>query len=93
MSDDIHILPMSDHVYAVDLHASEATTNHRVTVDDRFRDDLGVIDLDEQLVVRESFHFLLDHEPATSIAPEFTLSELADSHPDYVPELRARITA
>lgn len=88
---DIHILPMAAHEYAVTVHEGELTTEHKVRVTEQFLDDLGFLDVDEERLVRESFSFLLEHEPATSISREFDLDEIADHFQDYVPEIQAAL--
>ena len=53
--------------------------------------DLGQVEAEE--VVRESFRFLLEREPSTSILPEFSLDEIGRFFPDYFQELPKRLTA
>ncbi|HEV2767696.1 MAG TPA: hypothetical protein VGV63_08330, partial [Acidimicrobiales bacterium] len=54
-------------------------------------DDLGVGDVDPELVVRESMEFLLEREPASSILPKFSLDDIPRYFPEYHDELRARL--
>ena len=53
--------------------------------------DLGQVESED--VVRESFRFLLEREPSTSILPEFSLDEIGRYFPDYFQELPKRLTA
>jgi hypothetical protein len=53
--------------------------------------DLGQVGGED--VVRESFRFLLEREPSTSILPEFSLDEIGRYFPDYFQELPKRLTA
>jgi len=53
--------------------------------------DLGQVEAED--VVRESFRFLLEREPSTSILPEFSLDEIGRFFPDYFQELPKRLTA
>jgi len=53
--------------------------------------DLGQVESED--VVRESFRFLLEREPSTSILPEFSLDEIGRFFPDYFQELPKRLTA
>jgi hypothetical protein len=53
--------------------------------------DLGRVEAED--VVRESFRFLLEREPSTSILPEFSLDEIGRFFPDYFQELPKRLTA
>jgi len=92
MRETVQILPMEDHAYAVDVREGDLTTHHRVIVDDRFLEDLGLIDPDEEELVRQTFEYLLENELVTEIDREFTLSHLADDDEEYVAELRARLS-
>jgi hypothetical protein len=49
---------------------------------------LGVADLPEEELVRASFAFLLDREPAGSILPRFSLDIISRYFPEYPTELR-----
>ena len=71
--------------------AGDVGTSHVVTVPDRFLEELGVQAEPDQ-VVRESFAFLLDREPATSILKEFELPVISEYFGDYLDELRRRLT-
>jgi hypothetical protein len=53
--------------------------------------DLGQVKAED--VVRESFRFLLEREPSTSILPEFSLDDIGRYFPDYFQELPKRLTA
>jgi len=90
-SDRAHILLAMTEI-AID-HVSERTydvtieraSRHRVTVPDRFGDD------DLERIVRVSFEFLLEREPASSILPEFSLDVIARYFPEYEDELPRRL--
>jgi hypothetical protein len=43
-------------------------------------------------VVRESFRFLLEREPATSILRQFSLSDISRFFPEYPSELARRLS-
>jgi hypothetical protein len=51
----------------------------------------GVVD-DLERVVRESFRFLLEREPATSILRQFSLSDISRYFPEYPSELARRLS-
>jgi RNA polymerase-interacting CarD/CdnL/TRCF family regulator len=93
MSEKIRIQPLADHEYAVDVTEGTTHTRHRVMVPVELLDDLGLVDVDEQRVVRESIEFLLEREPATSIYDEFPLDTVASRFPDFADELRTRLSA
>jgi hypothetical protein len=51
-------------------------------------ESLGLADIPGEEVVRASFAFLLDREPATSILPRFSLEAISRYFPEYTRELR-----
>ncbi|HET9346995.1 MAG TPA: hypothetical protein VFO05_14980 [Candidatus Limnocylindrales bacterium] len=66
-------------------------SRHHVTVPDRIGD---AIDPDEhglETVVRVSFEFLLEREPASSILPRFSLTDISRYFPEYPDELARRL--
>jgi hypothetical protein len=78
-------------VFGVRVTEGRTATEHRVTVPPGYLDQLGIAEADPEAVVRESFAFLLEREPATSILPEFSLPEIARYFPDYPAELPRRL--
>src|SRR4051812_19351926 len=57
MSEKIRIQPLAPHEYAVDVTEGTTHTRHRVVVPTELLDDLGLVDADEERVVRESIEF------------------------------------
>lgn len=89
---DIRILPMGPRVYAVEVHEGQGVSRHvKVTVPAQLIDDLGIVDLDEAALVRESIGFLLERVPATSVRDEFALDEIADEYAEWAAEIQARL--
>ena len=78
----IDVQELSQREFAVTVDGS---SRHRVTVPDRFGDD------DLERVVRTSFEFLLEREPASSIMREFSLDVIARYFPEYEDELPRRL--
>ena len=79
---DIAITPAEERTYDVTV---DGTSHHRVTVPDRFGDE------DLERVVRISFEFLLEREPASSILSEFSLDVIGRYFPEYDDELARRL--
>jgi len=79
---DIRVTPLSGRDYEVTI---DGTSKHRVTVPARFGDE------DLERVVRASFEFLLEREPASSILGEFSLDVIARYFPEYEDELPRRL--
>jgi bifunctional DNA-binding transcriptional regulator/antitoxin component of YhaV-PrlF toxin-antitoxin module len=64
------------------------TTRHVVTVPAALLEDLGLAAADIEAVVRESFRFLLEREPAQEILDEFSLDDISRYYPQYREKLR-----
>lgn len=78
--------------FGVQVTDGELTTAHRVTMPPSLMGDLLRLKfVDAEVVVRESFVFLLEREPATSILPEFSLTDIWQYFPEYYDELHRRL--
>ena len=88
---EIAITPMEPGTYGVQVTEGTVCTSHRVRVPDAMLEDLAIADVDHEVLVRESFAFLLEREPASAILGEFALDDIARFFPDYYDELRERI--
>ena len=64
---------------------------HSVTVPEGLIEELGLPEDDLERVVRESFEFLLEREPASSIMREFSLDVIPTYFPEYREELPKRL--
>jgi hypothetical protein len=89
---DIRIKALGERGYGVTVVEGDVVTDHKVRVTEDFLDTLAVPDADEERVVRESIAFLLEHVKSTSIYEEFELDLLIDQYPDYLDELRTRLS-
>jgi hypothetical protein len=89
---DISISPVAPREFRVKVREGERETTHQVTVPERFGESLEVRDDDLERVVRESFRFLLEREPATSILARFSLSDISRYFPEYPVELARRLS-
>ena len=78
--------------FGVTVSGEGGETSHKVTVPESLVDDLGLPEVDEETMVEESFEFLLEREPATSILREFPLTVISEYFPEYVDELRRRLS-
>jgi hypothetical protein len=77
--------------FGVQLEEGGTSTNHRVHVPATLLADLGINDAERELIVRESFSFLLEREPSSSILREFSLDVIPRYFPEYHDELRRRL--
>ena len=69
-----------------------AGTSHQVSVPTGFAASLGCGDVATDELVRASFEFLLQREPATSILREFSLDIISQYFPSYPAEIGARLS-
>jgi hypothetical protein len=103
VSETIEILEIGPHEYVVTVNEGHRQTRHRVSVPRGLIDEVGlglaVEDADgekglrdtEERLIRESFAFLLEREPPTSIMNEFGLDVIGRFFPDYVSAMRTRL--
>jgi len=68
-----------------------AGTSHQVSVPAGYPASLGCGHVDPGELVRTSFEFLLEREPATSILRKFSLDVISQYFPGYPAEVRARL--
>jgi hypothetical protein len=89
---EITVTAMGPGQFGVQVREGDTTTSHQVTVPDDLIDELGLPDVDQEELVEESFAFLLEREPATSILEEFPLTTISRYFPEYPDELRSRLS-
>jgi hypothetical protein len=89
---DIGITPVAPRVFRVEVREGQGATTHQVTVPERLGERLELREDDLERVVLQSFRFLLEREPATSILRQFSLSDIARYFPDYPSELERRLS-
>jgi hypothetical protein len=87
----ISITPSGPHEFGVQVNQNGETTSHRVIVPQSLLSGWDIEGADEESVVRESFNFLLEREPASSILPEFSLAIIPRYFPEYSQELPKRL--
>jgi hypothetical protein len=68
-----------------------AGTSHEVSVPTGFPASLGCDHVALEKLVRASFEFLLEREPATSILREFRLDVISRYFPGYPAEISTRL--
>jgi hypothetical protein len=78
--------------FDVELSEGEGKARHYdVTVPEELINDFKLSEDELARVVQESFIFLLEREPASSIMPEFSLDVISRYFPEYRETLRKRI--
>lgn len=68
-----------------------AGTSHEVSVPDGFAASLGCGQVAPEELIKASFEFLLEREPASSILRTFSLDVISQYFPSYPAEIRARL--
>jgi hypothetical protein len=68
-----------------------AGTSHDVSVPAGYPASLGCDHVTPEELVRASFEFLLEREPATSILRKFSLDVISQYFPGYPAQIRARL--
>ncbi|HYX80544.1 MAG TPA: hypothetical protein VE976_08040 [Actinomycetota bacterium] len=76
--------------FVVEIDDGGRTTRHEVQVPERLANELALSEADHERLVRESFAFLLEREPATSILSRFSLDQISDYFPEYETDIRRR---
>jgi hypothetical protein len=91
VTDAITIERSGEHHYAVTLRGAGAESVHQVVVPSDLLADLGLGPDDETRLVRASFEFLLEREPASSILRHFDLDVITRYFPEYLDTIRGRL--
>jgi hypothetical protein len=77
--------------FQVEVGEGGGQTTHRVAVPPSLGEGVELPADDLERVVRESFRFLLEREPASSILTRFSLSDITRYFPEYPSELAHRL--
>ena len=86
----ITVRHLSGDEYEVKVNGATVTI-HRVTLREADRQRLGGKDVSAEQVIEESFRFLLEREPNTSILSSFELPLIGKYFPQYEREIRKRL--
>jgi hypothetical protein len=86
----IKVHHLSGDEYEVKVGGTTQTT-HRVTLRDADRQHLGGKHVSAEQLIEESFRFLLEREPNTSILSSFELPLIGKYFPQYAREIRERL--
>lgn len=87
----LEVTAMGPHEFGVTVRGEGTETSHKVRVPSTLLEDLGVPEVDEETVVKESFNFLLEREAPGSIMRDFPLNAISDYFPEYLGEMRSRL--
>lgn len=88
---EITVTELEPGTFGVEVDEGHQTTGHRVRVPEAFVEEAGLSAVAPEELVRATFAFLLEREPATSILSEFGLDDVLRYYPSYVDELQSRL--
>jgi hypothetical protein len=90
--DDLFIKSIGPRRFHVQVREGDGTATHyHVTVPENLMAELRLSEKDLDKVVRESFVFLLEREPASSIMRDFSLDVISNYFPQYKETLLGRL--
>lgn len=78
-------------VFAVEVNEGGTSSNHRVTVKGEDYQRLAPEGVAVPKLVEESFRFLLEREPKSSILNSFDLTVIGNYFPEYEDEIKERL--
>ena len=87
----ISVVAETNDTFRVEVHAHDTVTSHTVTIPTGFPTTVGCANVAPEQLIRSSFEFLLEHEPATSILRRFSLDQIGDYFADYPAEIGRRL--
>lgn len=73
------------------LIKGDKETHHRVHMSEQCYQDLSDGNVPQETVILESFKFLLEREPNTSILSEFDITVIKRYFPEYEKEIKQRL--
>jgi hypothetical protein len=88
---DITVTPIGARKFHVLISDGALETTHHVTVPESLINELQLPEGTLDSVVRESFVFLLEREPASSIMRVFSLDVISGYFPEYKEKLSERL--
>lgn len=91
MTSEVTVEPRADGAFDVEVHQGRNVTRHVVTVPHGLAAALGHPQIEDGELVRRSFEFLLEREPATSILGRFDLDVIEGYFPEYRTDMAERI--
>lgn len=88
---DITVTPQQPGRFLVEVKSGSVTTTHEVSVPKGLAGQMGVPNVSDQVLVHDSFRFLLEREPSTSILRSFSLDQIGDYFPGWSKEMAHRL--
>ena len=77
--------------FEVEVKEGNTKTRHKVRVNRSFYQKITQAKTPPETLVKKSFEFLLEREPAESILPEFNLEQISGYFPEYQEEIVSKL--
>lgn len=91
MSGVVSVARRADDAFDVEVRAGGESTRHVVRVPPGLAGELGGGEVSDDRLVEESFAFLLEREPSSSILSSFGLEVIERYFPEYRREMARRL--
>jgi hypothetical protein len=88
---EVAIYSLGPREFRVEVSEGARRTTHEVTVPENLGEGIELPVHDLEPVVLESFRFLLEREPPSSILSRFSLSDIARYFPEYPSDIARRL--
>jgi hypothetical protein len=87
----IQVSKKSDQEFVVTIKEKETQTEHLVTLDDKYYQNLTNGEIPKEDLVKKSFVFLLQREPKESILSKFDLRIIKNYFPEYEEKIKQEL--
>jgi hypothetical protein len=87
----IQVNKKSDQEFAVTIREKETQTEHLVTLDDKYYQNLTNGEIPKEDLIKKSFEFLLQREPKESILSKFDLRIINNYFPEYEEKIKQEL--
>ncbi len=91
MSATIRVDPADPGRFRVTITEDASQSAHTVSLSAGYYEKLTQREVSQEVLIEQSFRFLLEHEPKESILREFDLPLIGHYFPDYESRIRRRL--
>lgn len=81
-----------EHTFDIEVDEQSTSTTHRVTMQPDWYEELFADSVPPEVVIEESFEFLLERESKEEILPQFDVNMIVDFFPEYTEEIKKRLS-
>ncbi len=91
MGDEVEVSRRADRAFDVRVRRGRSASLHVVRVPAGLASELGAPGAEDAELVRQSFYFLLEREPPSSILSSFSLEVIERYFPEYRADMTRRL--